>query len=647
MRPFSISLMTLVLCGSLSVSATPEAPLEQQLAKIDAQLAKLANYSLNGGIGSIGYRSKSNPDENHQEWVEIRFDHEVPLDEVVLVPAIRRDTANGFQADAFPKSFRLIAGSHEDPEGRVVADHAFPEEVRSSIAPFIIPCNGIRAAWIRIEATRLSLRAFDRHYIFQLSEILAFSGSENIALRQNVKTSSNIASPSGAWDKRFLVDGFLPYLMDAAEGEQSVAYQVTVTHEDHPAITLDLGTSQPVSHIHLHATEQSDTMPQAYAGDVGIPRHLRIEGANRPDFSDSSVLLDLHHDTIYDIGPILMRDLPGTPCRYIRLLALESRGTSFYGRSQPSFGFAEIEVFSNGRNIALHASARSNLKTANPNRPISHLTDGRNLYGDILPMRDWLNQLALRHELETERPLVEDELNRHYARQKAILHRVSWLAALLAAGIGFTILIDRNIHMKQQTRIKERFAADLHDELGANLHSIGMLGDLAREAIDSREELIELLDRSRVFTERSGAAARYCTNMLEAKELCEDLVEEMKRSAARLLADLEYDLSFKGEENLKRLRPRRVIDLFLFYKECLTNILRHSGATKVETTLSADPKQLELTITDNGHGLNGEVPPSLKRRARLLGAQVSAGKSAFGGTIISLHLKMRKPGFFR
>jgi signal transduction histidine kinase len=652
MRPFSTSLMAVVLCGTLSVAANPlgeqsQLPLEQRLAEIDAQLAKLANYSLNGGIGAIGYRSKSNPDENKPEWVEIRFDHEVPLDEVVLVPAIRRDTANGFQADAFPKSFRLIAGSHEDPEGRVVADHDCPGDARSSIAPFIIPCNGIRAAWIRIEATRLSLRAFDGRYIFQLSEILAFSGSENVALRQAVKTSSNVVAPSGAWDRRFVVDGVLPYLMDAAEGEQSVAYQVSVTDEDPPAITLDLGTSQPVSHIHLHATEQSDTMPQAFAGDVGIPRHLRIEGANRPDFSDSSLLLDLHHDTIYDIGPILMRDLPGTPCRYIRLLAIKSRGTSFYGRSLPSFGFAEIEVFSNGRNIALHATARTNLKTANLNRPISHLTDGRNLYGDILTIRDWLHQLTLRHELETERPLVADELNRRYARQKTNLNRMSWLAALLTAGIGFTILIDRNIHMKQQTRLKERFAADLHDELGANLHTIGLLGDLARESVDSREELIELLERTRVFTERSGAAARYCTNMLEAKGLCEDLVEEMKRSSARLLADLEYDLSFKGEENLKHLRPRRIIDVFLFYKESLTNILRHSGASRVETTLSADRKQLELTIADNGHGLSGEVPPSLKRRARLLGAQVSVENPASGGTRISLHLRMRKLGVFR
>ena len=38
------------------------------------------------------------------------------------------------------------------------------------------------------------------------------------------------------------------------------------------------------------------------------------------------------------------------------------------------------------------------------NRSYAALTDGRNFYGEILPLRQWLGELALRHELELERP---------------------------------------------------------------------------------------------------------------------------------------------------------------------------------------------------------------------------------------------------
>ena len=194
--------------------------------------------------------------------------------------------------------------------------------------------------------------------------------------------------------------------------------------------------------------------------------------------------------------------------------------------------------------------------------------------------------------------------------------------------------------------MKDRFAADLHDELGANLHTIGLLSDLAKEAVDSRDELLELLDQTRDFTERSGIAARYCTNILEAEGLCQDLVEEIKRTSKRLLADLEYELIFEGEELLHQLKPRKRFDLLFFYKECLTNIIRHSGATKVSSRLSADKRGILVTITDNGHGLqniNGNpVPPSIKRRANLLRSQVSIEHPDRGGLRVILKLKNRK-----
>ena len=222
-----------------------------------------------------------------------------------------------------------------------------------------------------------------------------------------------------------------------------------------------------------------------------------------------------------------------------------------------------------------------------------------------------------------------------------------WVAALLAAGIGFTFLIDRITRLRQIARIKERLAADLHDELGANLHTIGLLCDLAKEKVDSREKAIGLLERCRIFTERSAAAARNCTDMLEAKEFYEDLAEEMRRSTVRLLADLEHDLSFEGEHYLPQLKPRQRIDLFFFYKECLANILRHSGATSVRARVVADTKIICLAVKDNGHGIhdpatsNG-IPASLKRRAHLLGAQLAMDRPVDGGTCITLKLKTPK-----
>lgn len=346
-----------------------------------------------------------------------------------------------------------------------------------------------------------------------------------------------------------------------------------------------------------------------------------------------------------------MRRFPVTSCRHVRLTAVEPFINTFQQVEGSQFGAAEIEIFSGGHNVALGKIAQAAFSEISPVRSIAALTDGRNLYGKILPLREWLNQLALRHDLEAERPLIVTELDRRYARQKTNLNRLGWLAVLLAAGIVSIILIGRIIRMRQITRIRERLAADLHDELGANLHTIGLLSDLASDARDSPEEMATLYRRIRSETERSGIAVRHCSNMLAAKGLYTDLLADMQRASNRIMAKLEHEIAIEGEEYLKALPPRTRADLFLFYKECLVNISRHSGATKYTTALKAGTDKIHLKICDNGRGLERSekdgVPSSLKRRARLLGAKVTVENPPTGGTCIELNLRTRKWGFHK
>lgn len=619
--------------------------LEERIAAIDRELSQLSTFSPRGGVGAIGFRSAYHATADNREWIEIKLEKEELIDEVVLVPTICRNTEQGYQADAFPDTVRIRAGTAGDETGTVVAQVTPSDAILPRIAPLVITIPPTKASWVRIEATQLTLRAFDSRFVLQLAEILLFRGTENVALRCTVETSSNVRDSAGAWDKKYLTDGFMPYLMNSALGHKSMDYVSAIGEK--PDLMIDLGREFPLSRIHLHAVDQSDTVPQAYAGDLGIPRHLKIEGANRLDFSDAETLLEYEKANMNDTGPIMMWRIPEKTCRYVRVAAVNSETSQDADPYKFRIGFAEIELFSKGVNIALNKPIVGGQKLKNAFRTPVALTDGNNSYGQILPVRVWIEDLARRHDLEAVRLLLAKELARRYMRQNVILIRMRWLALLLAVTIVLYLFINHTLQIRKINRIKDRFAADLHDELGANIHTIGLLCDLAKEAVHSPDELIELLDRSRVFTERSGAAVRYCVNMLEAKNLCEDLVEEMRRSSSRMLADLEHELSFEGEEILYLLKPRKRIDLFFFYKECLNNIIRHSGATKVITRLKADRKAIVLSITDNGHGLddlaNGNgIPASLKRRAKLVGARVTAEHPADGGACITLHLRTKR-----
>ena len=621
----------------LSLSA-----LEGRLADIDTELEQLAHLSLRSGVGANGFRSVWHETRESPEWVQVDLGEEAILDEIVLAPTLWRDSKKGFQAEGLPLQFRIVAGNKEGKKGKVIATYTEQDRLLPRIAPVVVPCPGAKASWVRIEADRLSTRGGDDKFILQFSELLVFSGPENIALGRPVTCPAESPPIIGNWGNQYLTDGFTPFLMDAAKGDKSVAFLSGTGVAEQPTITIDLGSVCPVSRIHLHALDQGDTAPQAFSSDFCLPRHLRIEGATESDFSDASLLADTYCNNLYEAGPIIMRRFAATQCRYVRLTAIEPYIFNDGMKEGTRIAFAEVEIFAGGENVALGKQATSNLK-ANPRgeRPLSRLTDGHNFYGHILPIREWMNQLARRHDLETERPIVATELSRRYARQKTNLRLMSWLAALLAAGIVFILLVDRIIRLRQAARIRERFAADLHDELGANLHAIGLLGDLAKDAVASPDDLIETVDEIRAITERTSAAARFCTDMHAADGLYGSLPEDMQRAAKRILADIEYDISIEGEAFLKRLKPRTRTDLFLFYKEALVNISRHSSATQVNTRLIVDSREVRLTISDNGEGTES-VPASLERRARLLGANVAIETPKAGGTCIALTLRPRR-----
>ncbi|MFZ9838440.1 MAG: sensor histidine kinase [Opitutaceae bacterium] len=621
--------------------------LERRLEQIDSQLSRLADYSLSGGIGPIGFRSHPNDVPNHPEWIEVRFGRIVALDEIVLVPTIRRDTTNGFQADAFPQALRVFGGTGQERDGRLIAEFCGDSGLLPRIAPLVIPCRGMQAEWVRVEATTLSLRAFDRKYVFQLAEVLAFSGQENVALRKLVRSSSgNNPALAPGWAESYVVDGVLPYLMAAASGTGSVAYVNQFDLGDSPAFSIDLETVQRLNRVHLHAIDQSNTVPQAFAGEFGIPKLLRIEGSCESDFSDARALVEIHCATLYDAGPILMWEFPPVDCRYVRIRAMEHNASALYGPIGERFGFAEIELFSGDRNAALYKPVTATFNPDSGTRRLSHLTDGMNYYGTILPVREWLSQLAERNDLERERPIVTGEIDRRHATHRKQLTAVVWLAAVLGLSVIGIALASRIQRQRAIEQTRNRIAADLHDELGADLHAVGLVTDLARSAAPNDEKLLGLLQRARSLTERAAKAARHCTNLLEAPGLFGDLADDMRRAAERLLADLEHQLEIEQSDLWRTLPLRARTDLLLFYQECLTNIIRHSGATRAETHLHIIDGKIHLSVRDNGQGLRGEIPTSLERRARLLGAELSAQRLSPNGLQVDLYLKLRRFALF-
>jgi len=86
----------------------------------------------------------------------------------------------------------------------------------------------------------------------------------------------------------------------------------------------------------------------------------------------------------------------------------------------------------------------------------------------------------------------------------------------------------------------------------------------------------------------------------------------------------------------------------LFFKEALTNVVRHSGATRVELSVQISQRRLFLSIVDNGRGFDPKTIPlgiglnSQRMRAKALGAMLKIHSELGKGTGVFLEMPLSK-----
>jgi len=111
--------------------------------------------------------------------------------------------------------------------------------------------------------------------------------------------------------------------------------------------------------------------------------------------------------------------------------------------------------------------------------------------------------------------------------------------------------------------------------------------------------------------------------------------------------DLPIDLKIIGDK--QRLDSKTEVTLYRILQEALTNVVKHAGATNVNVLLEIQNKQVNLSVEDNGSGINklytDEPQPhnrlglaSIQERALLLEGSCSIDSRPGKGTKISVSI---------
>ena len=202
----------------------------------------------------------------------------------------------------------------------------------------------------------------------------------------------------------------------------------------------------------------------------------------------------------------------------------------------------------------------------------------------------------------------------------------------------------------QAVKEEERtnIALEIHDELGQTLTALKMdLSRIAGKLVKTGEneaigkQLNAAIDR---VSSTIGTVQQICTNLrptlldhLGIEAAIEWQAEDFQKSSGVECTVAVADDIFSVDINIANA-------LFRVFQEALTNVLKHSHATKVEATLKENDGKIALEIHDNGVGITEEQMSKrhsfglLGMRERLypLGGTISIKGEAQRGTTLTV-----------
>ncbi|MGA2244165.1 MAG: two-component regulator propeller domain-containing protein [Verrucomicrobiota bacterium] len=186
----------------------------------------------------------------------------------------------------------------------------------------------------------------------------------------------------------------------------------------------------------------------------------------------------------------------------------------------------------------------------------------------------------------------------------------------VATGIGgVRLVVRRRLHRRlkrlEQDRMLEhertRIAQDLHDMMGAKLCRISFMSENVR-----RNQTIqgELQDQIRSMADDSREVLRSLDEIVWAvnpeKDTLEHLVSYIAQYAQEYFrrTGIELDLEVPPQLPAQPLTSQSRHHLFLAVHEALTNLLKHSGATRANIAMNRRGSEFEIAVSDNGRGFD-------------------------------------------
>ncbi len=246
---------------------------------------------------------------------------------------------------------------------------------------------------------------------------------------------------------------------------------------------------------------------------------------------------------------------------------------------------------------------------------------------------------------------------------QTIWFRIGAMLAVLLLIVGAIMYFARSRLRAQAERLRQqqalvreraRIAEDLHDDLGARLTEVSLIGSLGVRPATSLEKaqdyLKEVVGKSREMVE---ALDEIVWAVNPKRDDIPSVTSYLIHYAERFFEPTPIHCRFDVATDIPsaHMSSEQRHELFLAFKEALSNVAKHSSATEVLLRVSVQDGTLRVVIEDNGCGLpektvglGGDGMFNMRMRLTRMSGRCHVRSTAGNGTIVEFTLPLSDSG---
>lgn len=250
------------------------------------------------------------------------------------------------------------------------------------------------------------------------------------------------------------------------------------------------------------------------------------------------------------------------------------------------------------------------------------------------------DSLKLADEKNLTSAILKQERTQRYAL-------ILSLILLLLLGFTFFQRIGHNQKLKE-SKLRNKIASDLHDEVGSSLSSISMYAGVMKMNKDEvmNSSIVEKIESTSRETIENMSDIVWSIQPKNDDFL--NVLMKMKGFGNSILgsANIQFNFSYTADVEKIVLDIEQRKNLYLIYKEAINNSAKYSSAAFIETMIEKKGKVISMKIIDNGKGFDvtlnnnkGNGLQNMKERAKDLNGTIEISSSLDKGTTIQLEFK--------